>query len=231
MFLGQSGLWQQVWSTLSDVQCQIGMSKQKNVPESDTVAHPNDTLRHSTERFKNILSNSSHEVLDNWPQNQVHPTNLKRRRTDDDGPDQFESTQASDISPKEHDILPPVHLVDDLVELYFANIHPWIPILHISKFKERMADPEQRKRLKTILHAILSITVRFSDNVHFSKQEIRMKYARQNRERVIIDCMESFSVKNLQALVIIAFDTVSCSIFQQSKSVLHYFPRRSSCLP
>lgn len=62
-----------------------------------------------------------------------------------------------------HDVeLPPDDLIDALVEIYFARIHPWIPMLHVREFRERMATPSKRQRLGTMFHAIVSLCVRFS---------------------------------------------------------------------
>jgi hypothetical protein len=98
--------------------------------------------------------------------------------------------------------------MEHLIELYFRDIHPWIPVIHESKFKEQMKNEHRSKVLTTILHAITSVTARLSEDSRLSKSEVQMHYEQLNRERVIISSMESFSVENLQALIIIAFDIV-----------------------
>ncbi|PQE19847.1 C6 transcription factor protein [Rutstroemia sp. NJR-2017a BVV2] len=99
-------------------------------------------------------------------------------------------------------------LIDALVEVYFTNIHPWIPILHVRQFRERMKDPAQRKKLETIFHAIVSLCARFSNDPRLGNAEVRARYSKRSRNAVILQSMESFSVENLQALVICAFDTI-----------------------
>ncbi|OBT60920.1 hypothetical protein VE03_10801 [Pseudogymnoascus sp. 23342-1-I1] len=71
-----------------------------------------------------------------------------------------------------------------------------------------MANPAQRQKLTTIFHAIVSLCIRFSNDPRVSSAEVRMKYSTKSRQIVILQSMESFSVENLQALVICAFDTI-----------------------
>jgi hypothetical protein len=100
-------------------------------------------------------------------------------------------------------------LVDSLVEIYFEQIHPWIPMLHVRQFRAMLADPAQRSRLSTILHAITSLCIRFvHDKSLDAAPSLRAEYATRSRQHVILASMESFSVENLQALIICAFDTI-----------------------
>lgn len=104
--------------------------------------------------------------------------------------------------------LPPPDLVDILVHLYFELIHPWIPILHKPTFLQCLESTTTRLALSTILHAIVAATVRFSTDKRLERKEVRDRYFRISRQTAILKSMEMFSVENLQALVIIAFDTV-----------------------
>jgi hypothetical protein len=100
-------------------------------------------------------------------------------------------------------------LIDGLVEIYFQQIHPWIPMLHVRQFRAMLADPAQRGKLDTILHAITSLCIRFAHDPSLDAQPgLRAQYASQSRQHVILASMESFSVENLQALIICAFDTI-----------------------
>ncbi|KAF2021718.1 hypothetical protein BU24DRAFT_25930 [Aaosphaeria arxii CBS 175.79] len=103
--------------------------------------------------------------------------------------------------------LPP-DLVDTLVEIYFDRIHPWIPILHVRQFRQRMVVPTERLKLSTILRAIVSVTVRFQNDHRLGDAEAKLRLAQLSRQAVILQSMESFSVENLQALIICAFDTI-----------------------
>lgn len=202
MFLGQGLLWQQVWDCLRAIQGQS--STTLNTPhESSAVS--GDTLRERTNRLKTTLSNLA--VGDSDTSGTALQSSPKRRRTSNG---KWSPSPMQTLPPHNEDsTLPPDDLIDGLVEIYFANIHPWIPILHVRQFRERMADPTQRQKLTTIFHAIVSVCVRFSEDPRLSSADVRMRHSRQSRKTVILQSMESFSVENLQALVICAFDIVS----------------------
>jgi len=110
--------------------------------------------------------------------------------------------------------------MDELVQLYFENFQPWIPVLHMARFRARMANAKERKSLGAIFHATASVYVRFSQNPYFERQSVRARYAKRSRQKVILDSMESFFVENLQALVIIALDTVRSYMFRMKKKYL-----------
>lgn len=105
-------------------------------------------------------------------------------------------------------ILPPADVVDRLIEIYFQQVHPWIPVLHTSSFKARMKDPTQRERLSTVLHAITSVCLRLDDSEYVRSLPDLKGYCLSCRHIVVLRSMETFSVQNLQALVIIAFDVI-----------------------
>jgi len=210
MFLGQGLLWQQVWNCLSTIPAQ-------SLPPSAGVPHPDDTgsgatLKECTARLKNTLSTLSMGNLENL--DPVLKPPLKKRRTSIDTQDRshLKPQPVSADADADENNLPPDDLIDDLVEIYFASIHPWIPILHVKQFRARMAIPDQRRNLITIFHAIISLCIRFSEDARVSDPNVRARYSKRSRQTVILQSMESFSVENLQALVICAFDTVSnCS--------------------
>jgi hypothetical protein len=106
----------------------------------------------------------------------------------------------------------PDDLVDDLVDIYFARVHPWIPMLHVIRFRQDMANPSMRPTLATVFLAIISTCIRFSSDPRLGELEERSKLAKACRQRVILQSMESFSVQNLQAMIILAFDTVCLCI-------------------
>jgi hypothetical protein len=197
MFLGQGVLWQQVWNCLNAVQA--------HTPPSECgIEGRSDTLKECTSRLRATLSTLSADPNSSGYEPPLQSP-LKRRRKDD--AEEQPRRPPALHSDTEHE-LPPEELVDSLVEIYFANIHPWIPILHVKQFRERMAVASQRRKLASIFHAIVSLCVRFSPDPRLSDSDIRNTYAKRSRQTVILQSMESFSVENLQALVICAFDTV-----------------------
>lgn len=194
MFLGQEFLWQQMWKTM----------------------YPNEALSAPIERSTNI-------------------EDLARRRDElksvllrtSSSLDQREEVKSSSRPTKRRRCVPttapfiPVSVDDDtdgplsaeimteLVSFYFVNIHPWIPILHVTRFWERMQSPDERPRISCILHAIIAVCVRFSQSKELDTGT-KASVAEQSRKRVILASTDCYSVENLQALIIIAFETVSC---------------------
>ncbi|KFZ17290.1 hypothetical protein V501_01820 [Pseudogymnoascus sp. VKM F-4519 (FW-2642)] len=201
MFLGQGVLWQQVWNCLNSIQAQTPTSL-------DSATNAGETLKVYTSRLKSTLS---HLSADFDPSDGSITSPLKRRRAYSTGEEEQQQrpqpAPQSMLEDKEY-CLPPDDLIDALVDIYFRSIHPWIPILHVKQFRERMANPAQRQKLTTIFHAIVSLCIRFSNDPRVSSAEVRMKYSTKSRQIVILQSMESFSVENLQALVICAFDTI-----------------------
>lgn len=202
MFLGQGVLWQQVFNALS-----TATHLNSSSPSQEESLNP--SLNETAASLKNTLATLAEggepamATLAAW-----RPKNPETQTT---APKENTRANAKLDSVFDDSLLPEADLVDNLVEIYFANIHPWIPMLHVRQFRERMLDPEQRPQLSTIFHAIVSLCARFSQDVRLGSPEEKTRYAKRCRQFVILNSMESFSVENLQALTIIAFDTVSPS--------------------
>ena len=190
MFLGQGLLWQQMWKSLNpDGDSDSGCS-----PSSHNQA----TMQDQVAGLKETLSELA------AAQDKPPSTSRRKRRLAGDDPGMSPVTVHSDEAN-----LPPDDLVDSLVEIYFETIHPWIPMLHVSQFRANLSSPSQRRRTTTILHAIVSLCIRFSRDPRLEENpELRTTYASRSRQAVILQSMESFSVENLQALIICAFDTI-----------------------
>lgn len=186
MFLGQGVLWQNIWNS---VQAKNGEGMNCLQTES---------LSECTQQLKQTLESLSHKRQNSNPEKMNSP---KRRRIDNES----HSLKMSGFF--ENDTLPS-DLLDSLVEIYFSRIHPWIPTLHLRLFRQRLKDPKEQPKLSAILRAIISATVRFSDDPRLGPPEARSRLARSNKQAVILQSIESFSVENLQALIICAFDTI-----------------------
>lgn len=104
--------------------------------------------------------------------------------------------------------LPSEDLMDELLDIYFDKVHPWIPMLHVDHLRERASNHAERPSLSTIFYAVTSLCARFSDDPRLGDRGDKAAYARRCRQMVILRSMESFSVENLQALTICAFDLV-----------------------
>lgn len=96
-----------------------------------------------------------------------------------------------------------------LVEVYFEQIHRWIPVLHVRTFRQHLDDPAQLQRIDTVIHAIVSICLRLCPGTLSANPRQVEQICLHHRHAVMLRSMETFSVENLQASIIIAFDTVS----------------------
>lgn len=202
MFLGQGVLWEQVLKSLSAVGASSSIEVDLPTPSTgSTLQEHTDQLQRC---FSALAAKNQHAHQDS-----NEPCLAKRRRLQDgevlDGENRGLLDAQDTEAPTE---LPPQDLMDSLVQTYFEKIHPWIPMLHVRKFREAIADPAQRARQSTILHAIVSLCVRFSDDARLDDPEIRSRYAKRSRQIVILRSMESFSTENLQAMIICAFDII-----------------------
>lgn len=92
---------------------------------------------------------------------------------------------------------------------YFSKIHAWIPCVHQSRFEGRLKDPTESPKLRALVNAMVSSTVK-----HLSASELGMKpdelsdLETRARTMAVQHAMESLSVENLQALIILTFDQV-----------------------
>lgn len=229
MFLGQGVLWQQVWRCLdaisaqspTDSGCSIGIDQRLQ----------GQTLQACTAQLKKTLSSISSDAQDRPTEADSGSAPSPKRPRLDAWKEAAEPTQvlAADTSyavDQQGDVALPDDLLASLVDIYFVRIHPWIPMLHVRQFRQRMVNPTQRKRLTAIFHAIVSLCVRFSDDPRLGDAKTRLEISRRSRDTVILQSMQSFSVENLQALIICAFDTVgSIAILDSETSTELIFHR------
>jgi hypothetical protein len=160
-----------------------------------------------------FLNGESH--VDSGPQASI---SRKRRRQTQDYESLSESLDISDYADT-LSALPSQRLLDAIVDTYFSKIHPWVPLIHEGRFRARLEDAQGRLKYGVVLHALVAITmkhVRF-DEYGTSKTEAIRQISR-SRNVVMLSGMDSLSVENLQALVLIAFDHVSkamvCGVFR-----------------
>lgn len=206
MFLGQSMMWQELWGHLRPPSSEVG-HRENVTPPAD-----NETLLERKQRSKAVLSQLATRAKDDQDELGLGERRSPKRRRVENESVGLEPKELTPLSLEESSCqLPPDGIVDELVDFYFLNIHHWIPILHVMDFRERLRVPEQRLKLANVLHAIVCTCSRFLPSMrHDGERSVRWDPAR-SRRHVILESMESFSVENLQALVIIAFDTVGAS--------------------
>lgn len=203
MFLGQEMIWQQMWQALCP---------NTSLPERIQRSSTSPELEKRREELKSslLLARSSLKHNDGKRELDKDTSDMesaarqaKRPRLNDLNSPSFLVNLTSDPSG-----FPPDEIMNELVDFYHVNIHPWIPILHMSKFRERMRLADERPRITCVLHAIIAVCIRLSRNEYLPDEETKSQIAEKSRQRVILDSTESFSIENLQALVIIAFETV-----------------------
>lgn len=189
MFLGQGVLWQQVWKSLN--------------PDSDSDSGCSPSSHNPTSMHDQVTGLK--QTLAKLASAQDVPPSTRRPV-----PSSNHAAGSPPVVVHSDDVgLPPDDLVDSLTGIYFETVHPWIPMLHVRQFRADLANPSQRRRMTTILHAIVSLCIRFSRDPRLEENpELRTTYASRSRQAVILQSMESFSVENLQALIICAFDTI-----------------------
>ncbi|KAK5995399.1 Citrinin biosynthesis transcriptional activator ctnR-like protein [Cladobotryum mycophilum] len=114
--------------------------------------------------------------------------------------DRSPTARGSNADPQ---VLPPPSMLHELVEIYFAKIHPWIPILHQPSFHASMQSADAPPS-DIVLQAITAATIKFY-NVDSQTKEW---YHQRCHDAVVLACMDRFSVESLQASIILAFNTI-----------------------
>ncbi|KAL2862666.1 transcription factor domain-containing protein, partial [Aspergillus lucknowensis] len=197
MFLGQEILWKQMWETLHPNSQFPDLSSEVRGRDG-----PREEIREQQEQLKTSLLRVAASR-----QTSVAPgaRPVKRQRV--------ESSVAS--SPEQGlNGLGVAEIIDSdllgqLVEFYFHNIHHWIPILHVRRFRHQIQSPEGRDRAIYILYAVIAVCIRFIHDPRLPDEDRKARVAETCRQKVVLCGLEAFSVENLQALVIIAFDTIA----------------------
>ncbi|KAK2759525.1 hypothetical protein FQN54_003004 [Arachnomyces sp. PD_36] len=224
MFLGQSLLLQQVLdsnridslhtpkSSRSEADLPSGLQQTSLTDQIQTVRHK---LLHAAENKSNDDNTS-----------ELPPAKRRRlHQAADTDPVQIdESKQAHNgTTDSVGGTLPQEDLIYSLVDDYFDLIHPWVPVLHKKLFLERIQDPVRRHDLTTLLllNAIVSVSVRFSTDSRLAgNPQQQERYSEQCSQFVIVQSMNTFSVESLEALVIVAFDTIGSGKGPSSWSIV-----------
>lgn len=196
MFLGQEILWKQMWETLHPESKFPGVVR-------DTPGGPgSSTAPGSIGARQETLRRSLLQVAAATHENEVEEMPQAKRQRIDRSPRPTMERDAEDVIESE--------LMGQLVEFYFDNFHHWIPILHVRRFRHQIQSAEGRRSAIYILYAIVAACIRFVHTPRLPDEGAKARIAEDCRQKVVLCSMESFSVENLQAQVIVAFDTVRC---------------------
>lgn len=134
--------------------------------------------------------------------------NRKRRRLDLAGIFSWEELLLPLDLPSIRRSYTPRGLLEAVINCYFSQVHPWIPMLHEINLRRQISQEIHRPELEVILHAIIAAALRFVTTDVSVSDDHKIKLAKKAREWVVLNAMNSLSVENLQALTIIAFDDV-----------------------
>ena len=99
---------------------------------------------------------------------------------------------------------------DQVVDAYFRQIHPWIPMIQEARFRKRLQDDRDDANLFPLLQSMILVAFR-----HVKRQDVAENVQRlmgdqdDVRDWVVAQATKSLSVENLQALIIICFHDVS----------------------
>jgi hypothetical protein len=190
----------QLCSLMSNLPRRICSAASHAVNENETINSHNSV--HSSEETTFHRGESHYD-------SEAQITHSRKRRRPDH--DYFNSGHVGEILENETlSSLPPPPLLDAIVDVYFEKIHPWVPLLHEGRFRTRLEDHNERSKSGVVLHALVAITMK---HVRFEDYDIRksgaLRQIRRSRNVVMLSAMDSLSVENLQALILIAFDHVS----------------------
>lgn len=120
------------------------------------------------------------------------------------------SCEASEELELSSHFLTGTHL-EDLLDAYFMNIHPWIPMIHMTTFRRKIQGLDEAADPPLILHAMLTAALRpmnaaSGDRISTGRIEREVE---RSRNMVITRATNSLTVEDLQALIIVAFMHVS----------------------
>jgi hypothetical protein len=101
------------------------------------------------------------------------------------------------------------YLLDGVLDNYFSQVHPWLPMLHENSFRQQLAEQVYDENIEAILHSMVVAAVRLVIRPDTPASIRRtLKLTKRSRDWVLLHAFGSLSVENLQALLIIAFDYV-----------------------
>lgn len=107
--------------------------------------------------------------------------------------------------------LPSSETIDIIVRTYFSHIHPWIPMLHLDIFPQKLRTAAGLLKLRVVVHAIsLAVEPHLPSGEGSSMFDSTWPAGRV-REWVVTKALENVSLEGLQALIIVAFTDVRSS--------------------
>lgn len=173
-----------------------------NVPRQAEVSFGDSS--HSTPTME------QHSLHSGDPTHSVPEVYQKRQRLDTSGTYNCKDHTADlDTGDTSLGGLPQGKLLDDIIDSYFSQVHPWVPMLQETNFREGLLQLSRRESLEVILHAMVVAALRFVKTDGSMSLSSILHSATQSRKWVVLHAMDILYVENLLALIIVAFDDVS----------------------
>jgi hypothetical protein len=106
--------------------------------------------------------------------------------------------------------LPSDEILSATIDVFFSSTHHWIPFLHPFRFRRDIEDSHKRTKLELILHAIVYASMHRLDleNLNIEQSDID-RQVELSRNTVILNALDSLTIENVQALIIVASTAVS----------------------
>ncbi|KAL2016683.1 hypothetical protein VTK56DRAFT_3185 [Thermocarpiscus australiensis] len=144
------------------------------------------------------------------------PASNKRRRTDEgESVSAAGAGNGSDEDGTTSPGLPPPSTLDMILETYFVCIHPWIPMIHQTRFRMRLANPRERPKLDVVLHAMVLAASRFVND-----QDVVLSSSGPLRSQIVSAAMDCMSVESLQAMIILCFNDIGSGLASRAWSLV-----------
>ena len=176
---------------------------------SALASQPNGTLPLNCGR--SVAATDSHALPN---ESDRFPSSHKRRRISSPG------DRGHIYSSHEGD-LPDQGIINAAISKYFATVHHWIPMLHERRFRARLDDPEDTPNLTILLHAIIAITL---NHVHSSElgldADAIKAQTRISADIVLLHALETISMENCQALIMLCFERMGSGEWFKAFSIL-----------
>jgi hypothetical protein len=198
MFLGQNILLQPI--------LQDSYLKSKNRDIAQRPAYDiEESLPSRAENIKRLLKDAAGgSAIPTFGDEPSEEPPTKRMRKDTPLPEPNHCDWCSEMSA----LIPNSTTLAKIIDVYFTNIHPWIPMLNETTFRENLSKPATNSRLEIILVAMSLTCYRFIPELLDRDSRIQANWASHCKKSVLLAGMERFSVEHLQALIILTFDSV-----------------------
>lgn len=220
MFLGQSILMQQFLK---------GQSPTRN--GSCLQGFASTDFAASTDRVKQALSEvvaSIGSTEDDARETTEARTVRKKRahkedsETSNDSPQKKTRTSTAAVFPTSQ-FAP----VETILEVYFKLIHPWIPVLHPATFLRRAREHERPPGITLILQAITAMALPYTGALAETASDEQLdSHLSRLRHEIIISAIESSSKEAVQALILVAFDTIKRGVSRSPWSLVSIICRK-----